>query len=292
MKWIRARPWRGGREVGAPLVGDARARGTRAGSGARRAGRPRARARAARSRAPRRGRRRAARSPAARCPRGRCRSRRSRAARPARAAATSGQAATSRSTPFETISLPTKLTMRSRSGSSARSASAAPASPPQPAASAPSSRSASARSRSAAASVARARTRRRRRPAGPSRVLLGQRRVVHHLPQPLGRVARADQHGARARQALGGVGQEALAVRRDRVGQRAAVDLHRVGRVEPARQDHRAHDQVVGQADLDAARARRPRARRPRWPRRSARPLVAQVRDTGCASKPSYSSAT
>src|SRR4051794_26431090 len=39
-----------------------------------------------------------------------------------------------RSTPFDTISLPTKLTIRSRDGSSERSAPAAPASPPQPAA--------------------------------------------------------------------------------------------------------------------------------------------------------------
>ena len=55
----------------------------------------------------------------------------------------------------------------------------------------------------------------------------GQRRVVHLGPQALGGVARADEHAARARQALDRERPEAR-VRLDGVLQRAAVDLDRV----------------------------------------------------------------
>ena len=80
----------------------------------------------------------------------------------------------------------------------------------------------------------------------------GERVVAHRRPQALGRVARADEHGARAGQPLGGRGQEARAIALDRVLERAAVDLDRVRDLagQGAREDGRAHDQVVGQRDV------------------------------------------
>ena len=57
--------------------------------------------------------------------------------------------------------------------------------------------------------------------------------VVHRGPQALRGVARADEDAAGARQPLARVGHEAR-VRLDRVLERAAVDLHRVGHAVPS----------------------------------------------------------
>ena len=104
VKWIRSAAAGAARE---PVLADAR-RGTRSGSCSSPGGPPSSsRPRAAMSRE----RLEVARAPApprsAPARRGRCRSRRSRGAPPARGSTTSGQAASSRSTPFDTISLPT-----------------------------------------------------------------------------------------------------------------------------------------------------------------------------------------
>ena len=102
-------------------------------------------------------------------------------------------------------------------------------------------------------------------PGGPSFVRASRLGVVHRRPQALGGVARADEHRAGAREPLAGVREEALRVRLDRVLERRAVDLDRVGDVvERPREDRRAHDEVVGERDVGRARARRPRARRRR----------------------------
>ena len=117
-------------------------------------------------------------------------------------------------------------------------------------------RRARARSRSspaAAAAAARAGAKRvTSTPGGPSRVLSSQPRLVQRRPQALGRVARADEHPARGREPLARGGQEAR-VRLDRVLERAAVDLDRVrdaGPRERAREDQRAHHEVVRERDV------------------------------------------
>ena len=197
-----------------------------------------------------------------------------------RASGTSGHAATSRSTPLETMSLPMKQTWRSWTRSSRRRAlAAAPASrakAPSPtvvlAGAQPLDQGRRRRRRRRRAGG----TRRRRRPAGPSRVRCGQAVVLHRREQRLAGVARADEDRPRARQALARPGQEARGVALDDVLQGAAVHLHRVGHVaaQPAGEDRRPHDEVVGErhvgpgarADVahggDVGLARRPRSRR------------------------------
>ena len=172
-------------------------------------------------------------------------------------ASTSGHAASSSSTPLEAISLPTKTTRRSRSGS--RPASASAAAPVSRANEEPAVPARAARTRSASAP----------RP-GPRRLRLARAElldvdagrpepgaplepgIVHRRPQALGGVPRTDQYAARPRQALAGVREEAR-MRLDRVLERRAVDLGRVGDVEPrepARDDDRAHHEVVGERDV------------------------------------------
>ena len=190
--------------------------------------------------------------------------------------------------PFETISLPTKQTTGSRVGSIDASASGAPTSMPtgsypartcgQLLASGGGSRrgSQSASIASAAAGPKPVALRRlepahervEARPAPPSgsrgaKVWMStpgraQERALaqvlerHRRPQALGRVPRADQHRPRRHQPLARVGREPLVVRLQRVLERRAVDLHGVGHVaEAAREDHRAHQEVVGEAGLD-----------------------------------------
>ena len=186
-------------------------------------------------------------------------------------ASTSGQAASSRSTPFDTISLPTKQTTGSRVGSSAASASGAPTSMPAAVV------ARAHRGQLLAASAARrgedrrARRSPRRRPArnrsrcaassqrtsassspAPCLRLAGHERVHvdagraeegalaqtfqrHRRPQALGRVARADQDRPRRHEAFAGVRGEPLVVGLQRVLERGAVDLHRVREVAEAR---------------------------------------------------------
>ena len=163
--------------------------------------------------------------------------------------------------PLETMSLPTKATCRSRSGSRraiAAAASAASRVKADSSATAPS-----------AAGLGRLALQRRREPGQPARGLVARARaelldvdagraqpgaraqlgVVHRLPQALGGVARADEHGGRVRDALAGGRQEALGVALDDVLERAAVDLDGVGHaaLERAGDDQRAHDEVVRQ---------------------------------------------
>src|SRR3954451_22906369 len=114
-------------------------------------------------------------------------------------ATTSGQAAIRRSMPFDTISLPTKLTIGSRSGSSARRAADAPVSPPQPPA-APSSRSASAwRRLTAMAGGRRLEGAHTRAGRAEPRALA---RVGQQLPEALGHVRGADEDARRGRKPL------------------------------------------------------------------------------------------
>ena len=82
-----------------------------------------------------------------------------------------------------------------------------------------------------------------------SPVLLAKR-----LPQALSGVPGADEHRLRAGKTLAREAQEALGLGLDRVLERAAVHLHRVGRLlaERARQDHRPHHQMVGERHIGA----------------------------------------
>ena len=113
----------------------------------------------------------------------------------------------------------------------------------------PSRRSISAATPAAAASSRAAELVRRRRRAGPGGCARAGRRPAS--PPTATRPCGASRRGrARApRQALARPGQEALGIALDDVLQRAAVDLHRVGHVaaEPAGEDRRAHDEVVGE---------------------------------------------
>ena len=61
-----------------------------------------------------------------------------------------------------------------------------------------------------------------------------------------------DEHGVGALEPLPGGGEEALGLRLERVLQRAAVDLHRVGNPsrQATREDDRPHEQVVGERHL------------------------------------------
>ena len=187
--------------------------------------------------------------------------------RPRPRSSTSGQAASSRSTPLLTISLPTNATERSRSGSRrASAAAAAPGSRCERAAraatgvagSAPGSRSARACQTARGGRRARAAgTLARPRPAGPdgcaraARVLASARhRLSAVWREPTSTPARR-RRPSRAKP------EEALGLGLDRVLERAAVDLDRVGHRarQRAREDHRAHHEVVGQRDLAAPRS-------------------------------------
>ena len=77
---------------------------------------------------------------------------------------------------------------------------------------------------------------------------------------------------ARRPDALERVGQEALRVRLDGVLERAAVDLHGVGRDVGAGQDHGAHDQVVRERHVGGGGAPAPRRRSPPDSGRAPRP--------------------
>ena len=138
---------------------------------------------------------------------------------------TSGQAASSRSTPLETISLPTKTTREPERVGSARSVAAPPA---------------------------RGGTPRCRRPGGPAASSLAGRDVRERRPERLGRVAGADQHPVGRLHPLSGVGQEAR-MGFDRVLERRAVDLGGEGADAGAGEDRRAHHQVVGEGGVDPA---------------------------------------
>ena len=85
----------------------------------------------------------------------------------------------------------------------------------------------------------------RRAQARPLRQLV----VAHRGPEALRGVARADEHGARRREPLARVGQEALRVALDDVLERTTVDLHGVGHriAERPREHDRSHHQVVCQ---------------------------------------------
>ena len=159
-----------------------------------------------------------------------------------------------------TISLPTNATSRS---SSPTRASAAPASPRiarEGALLAPPGRPPGRARGRPPGRPPRASPRRRSRgrkratstPGGPSRVRRRQAGVGDRLPQALGRVARTHEHRPGGRQPLARQAEEALRFGLDGVLQRAAVDLHRVGRgrLERAGEDHRPHHEVVGERQL------------------------------------------
>ena len=76
-----------------------------------------------------------------------------------------------------------------------------------------------------------------------------QRRVVHRRPEALGRVPRPDEHGPGASEPLARGREEALGLGLDRVLERAAVDLDRVGDIGRERpgQDERRHHEVPGE---------------------------------------------
>ena len=119
-------------------------------------------------------------------------------------------------------------------------------------------------------------------PGGPRRVFSSQ------IRQTSGSAAQSDSAVWReptrtpeaASHPLFGVGQEAR-VGFDRVLEGRAVDLGGEGADGGAGEDRRAHHQVVGEGDVDAAgRGRRPRGRRRRWRRGSGRArLVGQLRE-------------
>ncbi len=80
---------------------------------------------------------------------------------------------------------------------------------------------------------------------------------VDRLPEALGGVMGADEDGASRLHPLAGVGQEPLGIRDHGVGEGAAVNLggERADRVDRPGQDHRPHDQVVGERGVDSALA-------------------------------------
>ena len=165
------------------------------------------------------------------------------------AARTSGQAASSRSTPLETISLPTKTT-RGWRGRGLRGPRAEPSGPRRP---------------------------RGRKP--PCRRRAGRAGSSPPGPATSGSAAQSDsavwreptRTPAAASHALLRVGQEAR-VRLDRVLERRAVDLGGEGADLGAGEDRRAHHQVVGERQRRSRRPpRRPRAPRRRWRRCSGR---------------------
>ena len=192
-------------------------RGRRRGSAAAAPRRPRAPSRAARPRARRRGRRaRAPPAAAAGRPRTR-RSRRSAAGPRGGRAWTSGQAASSRSTPLETISLPTKTTSGSPRPPAGRNSCDVDAGRAEP------------------------------------RLLLQARQVRQRRPERLARCGRSRR--GRRRRPPGPRGRRAGSVGMglDRVLERRAVDLGREGGDGGAGEDRRAHHQVVGEGGVDAA---------------------------------------
>ena len=108
-----------------------------------------------------------------------------------------------------------------------------------------------------------------------------QPRVGDRLPQALGGVARAHEHGPRRGQALAGEAEEALRLGLDGVLERAAVDLHRIGdgTVQRPREDHGPHHEVVGERQLGARAVGHLGARRRRSPPGSPQLRVAQLRE-------------
>ena len=176
---------------------------------------------------------------------------------------TSGQAASSRSGPLLTISLPTKTT----SGSPPVSTAQRRARPPRVAREgalrgAPGSRSAATLQlarpgrprRPSPVVLAGARSGTRPRREGRAACARGSSGSAIVSPQALGRVAGAHEHGPRRRQALAGEAQEALRFGLDGVLERAAVDLDRVGDLAVQRpgEDHGPHHEVVGERQLGA----------------------------------------
>ena len=173
-------------------------------------------------------------------------------------ACTSGQAASSRSTPLETISLPTKITRgplalgepvdRVRRGHGV-------AVPARRRWSASSSSRRRGRERLERERALRRRDRREQVRVDTRRAEADLRvghRVVDRLAQAGGDVAGADQDPRGAVAGLLRVRAAALEVGDHGVGEVGAVDRKRV--VEPgAAEDHRPHDQVVGERRVDAA---------------------------------------
>ena len=181
-------------------------------------------------------------------------------------ASTSGHAASSSSTPLDAMSLPTNTTSRSSAPIVASAAAASPwrrAKEWPPASGAVSAAGAESRLRRRGAPEAVAQRRQAlerrgavtrdesadvhagRAEAGPG----GQGGIAHRLPQALPRVPRADEHAARAGEALLRVRLEPR-MRLHDVLERAPVDLDRVRdaeAVERPRQDHGPHHQVVRQ---------------------------------------------
>ena len=164
-------------------------------------------------------------------------------------ALTRGQAARSRSTPLETISLPTKTTVGAAVGGRGRARPARPPSPP-PAAG---TLRVDAR-RSEPGLLPQARDRRAAPPRGTRRCGGSRRGRRRRLSCPLRR------RGGSARCGL-------------TVYSRAEPwTLAAKGPIVGAGEDRRAHDQVVGEGHVDSADAApRPRGRRRRWPRCSGR---------------------
>ena len=174
---------------------------------------------------------------------------------------TSGQAASSRSTPLETISLPTKTT-RSGGVGAARRGGAARRRRQPPLAQVP------ARARVTGSPRPKAAPCRPR--AGRAASSLEPETSGERRPERLGRVARADEDAPRPLPCPRGVGQEAR-VRLDRVLERRAVDLGGEGaRPARARIAGPMTRWLASAASMPPPR-RRPRGRRRRWPRGSAR---------------------
>ena len=102
-------------------------------------------------------------------------------------------------------------------------------------------------------------------PGGPSRVRAGSVGVVQRRPQALGRVARADEHRARAARAPRGRRAGSARGRGLTVYSSALPwTFTAYGTSSPSARARisRAHHEVVGQRDVGPRRARRPRARR------------------------------
>ena len=203
------------------------------------------------------------RSPSSKAPKPMKRSRGPGAPAARRARWTSGQAAASRSTPLLTRSLPTKSTRGSPSArghacaARRRDRRARTSRRPLPRDVELGRRGARRAERGrgwppprdAAGSGAR------RRPGGPSRVRSRRPGSGTVSKSASRRVGGADQDPGCGIGALARVGDEAVGVRAHRVGDVRAVHLDREAQPGP-RQDHRAHDQVVGERGVRIARGR------------------------------------
>ena len=216
---------------------------------------------ARRSRGPRRGPRTPATPRAAAAPRRTRRSRRSAAARRGSRAWTSGQAASSRSTPLETISLPTRTT---RGPSAAARCSIASAAARGSRGERAAARRGSLRRSTLAASSAQPPWRPTRRAdrreelrvdARGAEPRLGGQARGRRAPPRGSRPCGGSRPGPRAAASMPSraYGRKRVGLGLHRVLERRAVDLGREAEAR-AGEDRRAHDQVVGERGVDAAR--------------------------------------